>query len=201
MNLAKVLKMSNVTQKRVDILFPFLRNYVGLFSASKISNQTKIPQQTVSRVLNDFVSKNLLNFKTNGKNKDFYFDFKKLGSLLMLGIVENFKSLTFIESNQDVSIIINEMLLFCDSIVVFGSYASGKNKKNSDLDLILFGVKNKKKIEEIKLKYNLEINEHYFAKKYFSDKSIIPLRKEVLDNHVIFGNVSEVVKLFLEASL
>ena len=97
--------------------------------------------------------------------------------------------------------VVRDLLNFCSSVIVFGSYASGQNKKNSDLDLAVFGCKDKKKVRQIKENYLIDINEHYIN--YFEFKGLLrkkqALSLEILGNHVLFGDVSKFVDFFNKA--
>ncbi len=194
-------KMSEFTQKWVDVLVPFSSYYSAKLSASQLSKKTKIPQQTISRLMNKLVLLNLVNYEKIGKNKLFYFDLKSQKSRILLNIIENQKAMRFQLEAEDAAIIINEILNHCESLIVFGSYASGKNKKDSDLDIVILGKNNKEKIKKIKQKQIIEVNEHYISYSGFLQKlkSKNPLAIEIMKNHVLFGDVSKIVDILLRA--
>lgn len=187
-------KMSNITQKWVSVLMPFLEDYSARKSASEISRQAKLPQQTVSRILNKLTESNLIGYSREGKNKLFYFRDKKMIKTI-INILENQKTLEFQLKNKRVSVIINEFLDNSDGVILFGSYASGGYDSKSDLDLVIF---NGKDVDKIKRRYSIKINIHSVGcsefKKMLDKKN--PLALEILKNHVLFGNVSEVVNIF-----
>jgi predicted nucleotidyltransferase len=96
--------------------------------------------------------------------------------------------------------VINEMLNFCDSILLFGSYANDNFEENSDLDLVLVNCNNKEAIKKIKNREVMEINEHYVSyldfKKSLKNKNNLAI--EILKNHILFGNVSKIVEYYIE---
>ncbi len=186
-------KMSNITQKWVDLLIPFSSSYSAYLSATEISKKTGIPQQTASRGLNELAKSNLLNYRTEGKNKMFYLDLEKQSSKNILNIIENHKALKFLLENRDVSVIINEIVLRCKSLILFGSYAKETQSKDSDLDIAIIG--SKKGIDDIKRRQSIEINEHKIS---YSELGMLlkkenPLAIEIAENHIFFGNISELV--------
>ncbi len=193
--------MSNITQKWVNILIPFSKNYNIKITGSKLSKLAKTPQQTVSRYLNKLVELNLLSYIKDGKNKSFYLDLTKEKTKIIFNIIENHKSLSFLLDNKNIAPLINEISSFCESLIVFGSYSSKSNKKNSDLDIVIVGESDKQSIKKIKKKQTIEINEHYISyadlKKSLNEKK--PLAIEIMHNHTFFGDASKLVKLFLEA--
>ena len=192
-------KMSNITQIQVNTLAPFTLDYSSRLSASEIARRTKIPQQTASRYLNKLVKDNLLEYKREGRNKLFSLDLKKETSRIILNSIENEKSLQFLLKNKGLHVIIEEILGYCDSLIVFGSYASGTFNEDSDLDLVIFGKADKEEIKKVKRKSGLEIVEHYVSHKEF-EKILLsnnPLSLEILNNHIIFGDLSGIVNIFL----
>lgn len=93
-------------------------------------------------------------------------------------------------------------------LLVFGSYAEGKQKKDSDLD-VCFLVENElqgKKIRpyfnEIKLNYPLHIDEHYITFEDFVKmllRSEENLAKQILIKHKLFLNADIYYQLVKEA--
>ena len=190
-------KMSNITQKWVDVLKPFSCNYSDKISVSELARKSKMPQQTVSRILIKLIKLNIINYNIEGKNKKYYLDMSKKETKIIFGIIENQKALEFLYVNKVVAIIINELLDYCEAIIIFGSYSSGKFHENSDLDLIIFNG-NKKKLFKVKNKQTITINEHYTNYEKFEKllKSKNPLTIEIQQNHIIFGDVSKIIEIF-----
>lgn len=189
--------ISNITQKCVDILLPFLSDYSMSLSASELSRKTKIPQQTITRNLNMLSAKGLLEYELVGKNKMFYFDLKKETSIIILKVLELHKSLKFYTNSRKTSVIIDEILKLYGCFLVFGSYALGTRTEKSDLDLLVIGNK-KKAFEELKQRYFLDINAHFMSfdefKKRLYDQE--PLLIEIQRNHVLFGKTEDLVYVF-----
>ena len=146
------LVLSNITQKWVNLLLPFSADYKGRFSASDLARMSKVPQQTASRCLNELVKLNFINYKKEGRNKLFYFDLKKQTSLITLNIIECHNALLFQLKAKEISVITNEILKYCESLIVFGSYASGNSNKESDLDIVILGKYDKEQIKKLKQK-------------------------------------------------
>lgn len=191
-------ELSNITQRWVDLLIPFSGNYSAKLSASELARKSRIPQQTASRLLNKLAGIGLINYIKEGKNKLFYFDLEKQTTKIILNFIENQKALRFQLNDKKISVIINEILGYSESLIVFGSYASEGFNKKSDLDIVVIGKYNKNKIEKIKLKEVVEINEHYVSYEEFGRilKSRNPLAIEIMKSHVLFGDVSKIVDIF-----
>lgn len=192
-------KLSNITQKWVDILHPFTCEYNVKITASELENITQIPQQTISRVLIEMCELYLIESEISGKNKYYYFNFEKITSKMLLEIIEQKKAIDFSLKKPEIAIIINEILNHCDSIIIFGSYSNYLSNKNSDLDLIIING-NDNEVNKIKKKYTIEIN--YENLKYSelikSLKDKKPLALEIKKNHIFFSDVSKLVNIFLK---
>jgi predicted nucleotidyltransferase len=190
--------LSNITQEWVDILAPFSDNYSSKLSASELARRSKIPQQTASRRLNALARLNLINHSKEGRNKLFHLDLEKQVTKIIFNLIEHQKALQFQLKAKEIALIVNEVLNFCESLIVFGSYAAGTFTKESDLDLVVLGKFNKKQIKRIKQKQIIEINEHYTPYNKFAKilKSRNPLSIEITGNHILFGDVSEIVDIF-----
>ena len=198
----KIPKMGNITQKWVSLLLPFTNNYGGRFSGTELSKFSGIPQQTASRLLNDLVNQNVLDFYENGRNKIFYLDHTKNKVKSVFEILENHKTLTFHQKLKEVSLIVEEVAKHSESVIIFGSYSSYKFHKTSDLDVVFLGKQEKGSIDKVRNKQNIEINGYYMSYSEFSKKlkDKNPLAVEIMKNHTIFGDVSKVVDIFLEAT-
>jgi predicted nucleotidyltransferase len=191
--------MGNITQKWVDILITYSNDYSIKLSTSELSRRSGIPQQTVSRYLNRLAKLTLIDYVREGKSKLFYFDLEKQTSRIIINLIENQKSLKFHLKTKRIAVIISEILKNCESLIVFGSYASGDFSKDSDLDLLILGKYNKAQIKKIKTRQIMEINEHYASYDEFSKilNSRNPLSIEIMKNHVLFGDNSKIIDIFL----
>lgn len=191
-------KMSNITQKWVELLSPYLAIYSAKLTASELARKSKIPQQTASRLLNKLVKVNLINYAKEGKNKFFYFDLELQTTRIVLNLIESHKALNFQLKEKKIAIAINEILKHSESLIVFGSYASGNFTKESDIDIVILGKHNREEIKRIKEKQIVQISEHYTNYNEFTNllKSRNPLALEIMQNHILFGDVSKIVDIF-----
>jgi len=195
--------MSDIGQLCPDVLGAYLRDYSLRLSASEISKDIKIGRRTVSRIMNRLVEVGFMDYVLQGKNKLFYFDLNKNNSFSLLNYSEINKSINFGLKNKEIYLIISKLVSVSDAVIVFGSYAQGKNKKGSDLDVVLLGNVNLNELKNIKDLSLVEINEHIVSFSEFKKilKSKNPLSLEISNSHVLFGNFSKIVNIFLEDKL
>jgi len=193
-------KMSNITQKQVKIFFPFTESYSSKLTASIISKKSGIPQQTVSRQLNEAVKQNLVNYIIDGRNKLFYLNLGKESTKNILTIAESQKALYFGLKNKRIMIILNEILNLCDALIIFGSYASGKADKESDIDIVILNGK-EEKIKKLMEKQPFKIHRQFATLNVFDKilKSGNALAIEIRNNHILFGNISKIISIFMRA--
>jgi len=82
------------------------------------------------------------------------------------------------------------------SAIIFGSYAKGILKKDSDLDILIIGRCNEKEIEKIGKTYNLEISLKVYPK---LEKDI--LIKEAMKSHIFIKNPELIIKEILDDNI
>lgn len=194
--------MGEITQKWVKMLIPYTSGYKQRFTESELSRHSAIPQQTASRYLKNLLNENIINYEIQGRNKLFFIDFSSPKAHTVLQLLENMKTLDFQNREKKATVIIEETLKHCDSVVLFGSYASVKYDEKSDMDIVCLDG-NRNKIKLLKKNFNLQINEHYATYNQLSKalKEKNRLMTEIRKNHILFGNVSRIIKVFLEGEL
>jgi len=192
--------LSNITQKWVKLLIGFAGDYSAKLSASELARKTGVPQQTASRELNKLVSLNLIGYVKQGRNKLFFIDRTKNTSGILIRMIEVQRLFDFAVSSRMAFSIIDELLQYCETIVLFGSYASAKQSKDSDIDILIIGSADRKKIKVAKRRQPIEVNEHYMDHNEFKQKlkDKDPLIIEVLGNHVMFGENAKIIDSILE---
>jgi len=140
---------------------------------------------TVSRKLNKLKKENAVGYKKEGRNKIFFLKKNIIARSYILKAELN-KLIKLLKKYPELGIIFEEILKKTDErlIVLFGSYAKGLAKKNSDIDIYI-GTTNrnvKKTVEEAHSKIRVKIGP-------FDKKS--PLIKEIIKNHVIIRGLDD----------
>lgn len=191
--------MTNISQD-LDILRPFTQRKARRIHASEIARIVKKPQKTVQRRLERLNKKGLLEYEIVGKNKQYFFDLKKISSLALLNMIETNKEVQFLVNHQPLTVLFNELAAEC-SVMLFGSYAKAKEKDGSDLDLIIFGRKNKKSDAAMK-RFPIEINAEYSSMNAFERRlnQRQPLAVEIAENHIIFGKKDDIIRILFKRS-
>lgn len=179
------------------VIEEFLGNYTSSFTGSYIAKKKSLNQKSVSNILNKLENEGFLKSKTIGKNKEFFLNLANLESVKNFIIAaEHLRTANFLKKNPIIKeVVIKTKNAFDGIVVVFGSYAKGIQKKDSDLDVFVAGSYNKDAVQKISELYNLHISvKNYPAsalKRALRKKDI--LLTEVIKNHVIISGAEEFV--------
>ncbi len=172
-----VQKRDNLEMDIIELLLKADSHVRGI--AKKLNES----HSTVSRKLKNLKKENVIDSRKEGRNKVFYLKKSVVSQTYILQAELN-KRTKLLRHNPELGIIFDEILKKTDEklIMLFGSYAKGLAKKDSDIDIYI-ETKNrnvKTIIEEIHSKINVKIGD-------FNVKS--PLIKEIIKDHVIIRGI------------
>ena len=140
---------------------------------------------TVLRKINELAKESIIDYKQEGKNKVFFIK-NNLKAKNYVYSAEIYKLNKLLKKHKELSIILEDIKKNFSSgmIILFGSYAKGNEKSNSDIDIYLETTDNKikNKIKELNSKLSIKIGE-------FDINSL--LIKEIIKNHIIIKGVEE----------
>ena len=177
-----------------EILKQFLGDFNRQIYGRDLIEKVKLSQKNIAMTLNELEKNNVLTSQKAGNMK--YFSLNKenplIDSYLMLAEIDS--SIEFLRNNPKINHIISTIIKN-QIIVVFGSYAKGLQKKGSDLDLLIIGNYDKKKIREIRENYGIKISIKNTSKEGFikSMKEKNMLMNEILNDHIILSGYEEFV--------
>lgn len=185
-----------IHNKYYEIMKHFLGNYNREIYGRELIKKVDISQKNIALTLEKLEKVGILSSKTKGNMR--YFSLNKLNPLskkyILLGEVEH--SIEFLKNNPKISQILDKIDKNKKIICIFGSYAKGIQKKDSDLDLFIVGKFNEREIKKIGRDYNLDINIKGCSMNDFvsSLREKKPLMKEILENHVLISGYEEFVE-------
>ena len=183
----------------------FLGNYTGSFTGSDIARKKSLNQKSVSNALNKLESEGFLKSNTVGKNKEFSLNLDNMETVKnFIVAAEHIRTANFLKKQA----LIKEIILkigpaFNGIVIIFGSYAKGTQKKDSDLDIFIAGAYDRDKVYKVSELYNLQINVKNYPASAFRRalKSKDILLTEIIKNHVIIsgaeGFVNAVMRDYL----
>jgi len=141
--------------------------------------ELKEPHSSVLRKLGEMKQKQIVDYRTEGKNKVYYL---KKNIFVQKSVInaENYKLLKIADKHPFLSVLFKEVISNSDSplIILFGSYAKGISKEDSDIDIFVESksIAEKRKIQDLHHKLSLKIG--------ILEKDSL-LGKEIIKNHAI----------------
>ena len=172
----------NRNSQSMEIILALLRGENHLRGLSK---DLKISHSTANRILDALIKENVLDYKTEGKNKVFFIK-KTLQAKNYVFNAERYKMMNLLKKYPEMSIIISDILKASGErlIILFGSYAKFSAKKESDIDIYAEtrSRKAKEKIEAVHSKIKSKIGE------FDLDSLLI---KEIIKNHIILRGIED----------
>ena len=185
--------VQNKNNLELEIILVLLKNKTHLREIARTLNES---HSTILRKINELVKENVLDYKKEGKNKVFFIK-NNLKAKNYVYFAEIHKLNSLLRKHPELPIIFEDIKRNFSKgmIILFGSYAKGIPKKDSDIDIYLEtnddGLKNK--IKAINSKLSIKIGK-------FDTKSL--LIKEIIKNHIIIKGLEdfyERIEFFKEA--
>ncbi len=174
----------------------FVNNLNSTLFVREIERLSKIDIKTLHKELKYLVDKNILDFKDVGKIKVYSLK-NTFEAKIFLELVENYKTLEFIQTNKQLKLKLYELDNLVD-FIVFGSYANYTNTKVSDLDIVIFSKEDKKIMDKFK-EFGIKIHPHFIEFQEFVklSRENYLLALEIIKNHISFGKTKKIVNLYL----
>jgi len=151
----------------------------------EIARKLKMNQRTAKLYLDVLEKEKILAGEIKGRNKEFTLKRSALSKRL-LTMAEQYK-MFMLFANFEVYDIVSSIMDFAEIVIVFGSFAKGYSRKDSDLDILLIGRAEMRKINKIKEKYARKIHVVHMRQKQFiarlKEKDNFVM--DVLHDHVI----------------
>ena len=188
-----------VNDTDLRILSLFTKGYDKEFYIREVERLFKVSSRTALRTMDKLEKIGILESKKKGKIKTYSIRKTTLSREFFL-LAEQYKKIQFLEENQLIKEVLEKADAFMKGIVIlFGSYAKGTQKEDSDLDLFIVGTYDEKEIKNAGKKYGIDINIKSYPLPVF-EKEIHDdiLLKEINENHILIkdaeGFVRRVVK-------
>ena len=203
-----MLLIKMISNGKIRLLELWRKNLFSELSMAEIMKEAK--KKTKTWVFNTLklLVKNEILISTRKANLNIYrLNLNNPLSLQLLQYLETQENLSSPELGI-ISEIIGKIPVKSCSIIVFGSYAEGKQTKNSDLDIcILVEDKRVEKrikayVNDVKMDYPMRIDEHYitfdeFVKMLLRDEE--NLAKQIFIKHRLFYNAEIYYQVVKEA--
>ena len=183
------------------VLSLFVGDYQKEVYGREAARELNMNQKTVSNVLLRLENENVLRSKTEGRNKVYRLNLSNPALIHILSMVEEEKAVRFREKSGLGRDFIDEIIKSRSPlIIIFGSYANGTQKKNSDVDILVLSpfdadLSNVQKFYKIKASVK-EYTEEELKEALKGGDFLIT---EVLRKHIVLVGSVIFVKIVLEA--
>ena len=191
--------ITKVNDMDLKILSLFTKGYDKEYYIREVEKLIDVSSRTALVTLAKLEKSGILESEIKGKIKIYSIKKSVLSREFFL-LTEQYKKIQFLEKNHLIKEVLEKVEGYIRGIViVFGSYAKGIPKEDSDLDLFIVGKFDEKKIKEASHKYGLDVNIKSYPMKLFG-KEIHEniLLKEITGNHIIInggeGFIGRIVK-------
>jgi len=188
-----------IHNKYDEIMKQFLGDYNRKIYGRELEKKVDVSQKNIALTLEELEKEGILSSKTSGNRRYFFLNKANLLFKKYLLLAEMQHSIEFLKQNPKINQIF-ERIGKGQIILVFGSYAKGIQKKESDLDLFIIGKLDEKEIKKTGRDYNLDISIKKGSKSDFIGllKKKNPLIEEILENHILISGYEEFIRIVVE---
>ena len=188
----------NITENYLRVLSLFTRGFDKEYYIREVQRLLKISPRTAQLILGDLEKKAVLESHTKGKIR-LYKLRRTVEARDYSTFAETYKRIKFAEKSLKIKEIIDKLASSIDGIgLIFGSYAKGIEKKDSDIDIFIAGTYDKKEFERISSITGVKLDiKNYPLELFKSDFDKDILIREVLDNHIILFGSEHLINLII----
>lgn len=186
----------NIYNNEFEILKLFSENYDAEFYLREMSRLSNLPLKTTQNTLNYLENLKILKSTVQGKNKYFSLNLENISTKYYLLQTEVYNTLNFVEKYPLLKTFVKEIKIN-STLIIFGSFASLKADRKSDLDILLIS-KNEEDIKThtIPVKSHIiKLRENEFIENLRENNAFI---KEIKKKHIILNNHSFYVNTLWE---
>ncbi len=185
----------NITENHLQVLSLFTDGFDRSLYIREVQRALKISPRTAQTILANLEGRGIIESKRRGKIVSYSLKRNEICRRFLV-FCEQYKAISFLSENLMINEIIEKVTPQIEGIgIIFGSYAKGINKPESDLDMFVIGKYNQKGIDKVSQMYGIDISVKCYPLGIFrKDLHRDILTKEVLKSHVVFLNSEAFVK-------
>lgn len=173
--------------KYYEIIKQFLGDYSREIYGRELIGKVRLSQKGIALALEELEDKYILKSRKQGTLKYYKLNHEYTGIKDFIKIAEMLKKTEFFSKQRAIA----HLLKHDNRIVgIFGSYAKGTQKKDSDVDIFIIGKKKAKDYDEQDKKLDLDISIKYFNPIEWRNllRKNNNLCKEIISCHIlVFG--------------
>ena len=172
----------------------FLGDYNREIYGRAFTGKISLSQKSIALTLDHLEKEGILKSRKQGNIKYFHLNLENSEIKDILTSVELTRKINFLKKQRKLATIFKKDQRI---VGIFGSYAKGSQKTNSDLDIFIIGKKIKDDYEQKGRTFDLKISIKYFTEKKFNDllRKKNPLINEIIKSHILLFNTEKFVNL------
>ncbi len=184
-----------VNDTDLNVLSLFTKGYDKGYYIREVEKLLSVSSRTALVTLDKLEKRGILDSKRKGNIKIYSIKKSSVSREFFL-LTEQYKKIQFLEGNHLIKEILEKADDFMRGIViVFGSYAKGTQKEDSDLDLFVVGEYEEDKIKAVGKKYGTNVNIKSYPVEVFNEEIHDDiLLKEVTENHILIKGTEAFVR-------
>lgn len=201
---------NKISLTEIRITWFFINNVNKQYTIRNISKQIKTTYKMTYRYIQKLIKEGLINGEKQGKSLLCRFNYKNSDE--RVNYVEALRTKEVLKKNKDLLILSNELKAKYKkafyTLIIFGSYASGKQTKQSDVDVLAI-IPETENIESAErslqailslypLKTHLIVVRENDFKEMLINKQITNVAKEVINNHILLYGIENYYKMIQE---
>ncbi len=180
--------------KVYEILSQFLEDYKKEIYGREIIAKTDLSQKNISLTLGELEKEGILRSRKSGSIKYYRLNIENTEIKDIIFVLETLKKINFFKKQRKIA---NLFKIDTRVVGIFGSYAKGAQKKDSDIDIFIIGNRLKDDYNKLGAALDLNISIKYYTEREFIElmKNKNNLVKEIIKNHVLLFGIEDFIKL------
>lgn len=191
----KKLNNVKITENHLRMLALFTKGFNKEYYIRETHKLLGLSPRAAQLILADLERRGAIESQIRGKIRSYRIR-KNIMAREYLALAEEYKKIFFLENNELLREVVGKLSEHAEGIItVFGSFAKGNQKEDSDLDVLIAGKCDKDAIAALSKQYGVSINVKNYPQSTFEQciKSDVLLR-EVAENHIILAGIEGFLK-------
>jgi len=183
--------------KEFEILEKFLGDFNKEIYGREIIGKVSMSQKAIALALDRLEKEGILASRKSGNIKYFRLNLENSEIKDIIISSEIKRKIIFLKKNKKLA---NLLRYDTRMVGIFGSYAKGTQKEDSDIDMFIIGKREKEDYDKKGKLFDLEISIKYFSGKEFIKliRNKNPLCNEIIENHIMLFNVEKFINILWE---
>ncbi len=183
-----------ILNKYYEVLVHYLNDFNSEIYGRELLGKVPLSQKAIALTLDRLEKDGILRSRKQGNIKYFKLNVENMEVKDVVTSLEIMKKIRFFDKQRKLANIFRKDTRI---VGVFGSYATGMQRKSSDVDIFIIGKRQKEDYDRNGRLFDVDISIKYFTENEFrklaKDKN--NLCKEIIANHIIVFGVERFIEI------